>query len=178
MAQAKELMAKVTNPKKDITLLLNDSPGHKEMAVAIQASWRELGLNVKIKQQEWAQFLEFLGPPPDQSVDVYRLGWIGDYVDAINFLELWTCESGNNSTNYCNKEYDALVEKARKTEDNDARYELYAQAEDILFGENGDVPVMPIYFYTYTNLERESVKETFNLNLLDQVDLTQVVVTG
>jgi hypothetical protein len=47
----------------------------------------------------------------------------------------------------------------------------------MLFGENGDMPVIPIYFYTYTNLEKESVKDSFNLNLLDQVDLTKVVVT-
>ena len=39
------------------------------------------------------------------------------------------------------------------------------------------MPVLPIYFYTYTTLEKESVKDTFNLNLLDQVDLTKVVVT-
>jgi oligopeptide transport system substrate-binding protein len=176
LAQAKELMAKVQNPKKDITLLLNDSPGHREIAVAIQSMWKELGLNVTIKQQEWAQFLEFLGPPPDNSVDVYRLGWIGDYVDAMNFLELWTCDSGNNNTNWCNPEYDKLVDKARQTPDNDARYGIYHQLEQILGGENGEMPNLPIYWYTYVQLEKPSVQETYNLNLLDQVDLTQVVV--
>jgi len=174
--QAKQLMSEVGSPKKDITLLLNDSPGHREIAVAIQAAWKELGLNVTIKQQEWAQFLEFIGPPPDKSVDAFRLGWIGDYVDAINFLELWTCESGNNSTNYCNKEYDALIEKGRATADDAERYEIYAQAEEVLFGEGGDVPVLPIYWYTYVDLVRESVKESYERNLLDQVDLTQVKV--
>ena len=39
------------------------------------------------------------------------------------------------------------------------------------------MPVMPIYCYTYTNLERENVKATFNVNLLNQTDLTKVVVT-
>ena len=177
MDQAKQLMEEVANPKTDITLYINDSPGHREIAVAIQAAWQELGIKSTIKQQEFQQYLEFLGPPPNNDVDVYRLGWIGDFVDAINFLELWTCESGNNSTNYCNKEYDALIEKARNTIDNDERYEIYGQAEDILFGEDGDVPVLPIYFYTYNTLEKESVKETFEINLLDQIDLTKVVVT-
>ena len=104
-------MDQAQTPKKDITLLLNDSPGHREIAVAVQSYWKELGINTTIKQQEWAQFLEFIGPPPDKSVDVYRYGWIGDFVDAINFLELWTCDSGNNSTNYCDPEYDKLVER-------------------------------------------------------------------
>ena len=177
MEQAKTLMDEVANPKKAITLYINDSPGHRDIAVAIQASWKELGITTTIKQQEFAQFLEFLGPPPNQSVDVYRLGWIGDFVDAINFLDLWTCESGNNNTNYCNKDYDAKIEEARKTADADARYELYGEAEDILFGENGDVPIIPIYFYTFPGLEKLSVKDTFEFNLLNQVDLTKVVVT-
>ena len=175
--QAKELMSQVSNPKKDITLLLNDSPGHREIAVAIQAAWKELGLNVSIKQQEWAQFLEFIGPPPDNSIDVFRLGWIGDYVDAINFLELWTCESGNNSTNYCDPEYDKLVEEARATPDNEARYEIYAQLEQKLNGEDGAMPVLPIYWYTQIQQERPTVQDTFNMNLLTQFDLTQVKVT-
>jgi oligopeptide transport system substrate-binding protein len=176
MEQAKELMDKVANPVTDITLYINDSPGHREIAVAIQAAWKELGIESTIKQQEFQQYLEFLGPPPNEDVDVYRLGWIGDFVDAINFLDLWTCESGNNSTNYCNKEYDALIEKARQTEDNEARYELYAQAEEILGGEDGDMPILPIYYYTYTAQENESVKDSFEFNLLNQVDLTKVVV--
>lgn len=177
MERAKELMGQVASPKTNINLYINDSPGHREIAVAIQAAWKELGITSTIKQQEFQQYLEFLGPPPNKDVDIYRLGWIGDFVDAINFLELWTCESGNNSTNFCNKEYDAKIEEARTTEDNDARYELYAEAEDILFGEEGEMPVLPIYFYTYPALERESVKETYETNLLDQVDLTKVVVT-
>jgi oligopeptide transport system substrate-binding protein len=176
LAKAKELMAKVQNPKKDITLILNDSPGHREIAVAIQAAWKELGITTKIKTQEWAQFLEFLGPPPDKSVDVYRLGWIGDYVDAINFLELWTCKSGNNNSNFCSPQYDQLVAKARQTQDNGKRYGLYKQLEDMLVSQNGDMPIMPIYWYTYIQQERPSVQDSWNLNLLDQTDLTKVQV--
>ncbi len=174
--KAKELMAKVKNPKTNISLLLNDSPGHREIAVAIQAAWKELGITTKIKQQEWAQFLEVLGPPPDKSVDTYRLGWIGDYVDAINFLELWTCDSGNNNSNFCDPEYDKLVAKARQTEDNAARYQIYKQLEDILVGADGALPIIPIYWYTYVQQERPSVQDTWNLNLLDQTDLTKVQV--
>lgn len=176
LEQAKELMEQVENPKTTINLLLNDSPGHREIAVAVQAAWKELGLEVDIRQQEWAQFLEFIGPPPDNSIDAFRLGWIGDYVDAMNFLELWTTDSGNNSTNFANEEFDGIIDEARQTPDNDARYELYAQAEEILGGEDGQMPIMPIYWYTYTQLERPSVQDTYNLDLLTQVDLTKVVV--
>ena len=177
MEQAKQLMSEVANPKTKITLYLNDTPPNPDIAVAVQAAFKEIGIDSTIKSQEFAQYLEFLGPPPNKDVDVYRLGWVGDFVDAINFLDLWTCDSGNNNTNYCNKDYDATIKKAKSTIDNDARYKVYGEAEDILFGDNGDVPVMPIYFYTYPNLERENIKATFDVNLLNQTDLTSVVVT-
>jgi oligopeptide transport system substrate-binding protein len=173
--RAKELMEQVENPVTDVTLVVNDAPGHREIAVAVQDQWSELGIDVEIQQQEWAQFLESLGPPPAKSTDVYRNGWVGDFVDALNFLELWTCDSGNNNTNYCNKEYDALLAKAQSTSDNAERYELYAQMEEILFGPEGDMPILPIYFYTNVSLQRDSIKETFSQNLLDQIDLTKVV---
>jgi oligopeptide transport system substrate-binding protein len=127
---------------------------------------------------EWAQFLEFLGPPPNKAVDTYRLGWIGDYVDDINFLELWTCKSGNNNTNYCNPKYDALIAKARQTADNAERYKIYGQAEQMLTGPNGDFPIIPIYWYTYVTQEAPSVKDSFNINLLDQFDLSKVRVVS
>jgi len=176
LEQAKALLAKAKNAKKKLTLYFNNDPAHKSIATAIQSQWAKLGLDVTLKVQEWKQYLQFLGPPPHQDVDVYRLGWIGDYVDAMNFLELWTCESGNNNTDYCDPAYDRLAAKARNTPDDQQRYEIYAQLEKMLFGPDGAMPIIPIYWYTYTALERESVKDTFALNLLDQVDLTTVKV--
>ena len=178
LTKAKEMLAKTPNAKKHINLFVNDAPGHKEIAIAVQAAWKKLGIDVTLKTMEWAQFLEFLGPPPNKSVDAYRLGWIGDYVDDINFLELWTCDSGNNNTNYCNPKYDALIAKARATKDNAERQKVYGQAEDMLTGPNGDFPIIPIYWYTYVTQEAPSVQDSFNINLLDQFDLSKVKVVN
>jgi len=176
--KAKDELSQAANPKKDITLFFNDAPGHKEIATAVQAQWKELGITTTLKQQEWAQYLEFLGPPPNNAVDVYRLGWIYDFPDAINGLELWTCDSGNNNTNFCDKTYDDTVAKAKATVDDSARYDIYGQLEDQLFGQDGALPITPIYWYTFPNLEKQSVKDTFFISPLDQIDLTKVVVKG
>jgi hypothetical protein len=48
--------------------------------------------------------------------------------------------------------------------------------EEMLFGPEGDMPILPIYWYTFTYLEKESVKDTFEVNLLSQIDLTKVKV--
>jgi oligopeptide transport system substrate-binding protein len=176
LEQAKDEFSQAANPKKDINLFFNNAPGHKEIATAVQAQWTQLGINSTLKQQEWAQYLEFLGPPPNNAVDVYRLGWIYDFPDAINGLELWTCDSGNNNTNFCDKDFDALVAQAKETPDDTARFAIYKQLEDKLFGQDGALPIMPIYWYTYPNLEKLSVKDTFFISSLDQIDFTKVVV--
>ena len=176
LTQAKDELSQAANPKKDINLFFNNAPGHKEIATAVQAQWTQLGINSTLKQQEWAQYLEFLGPPPNNAVDVYRLGWIYDFPDAINGLELWTCDSGNNNTNYCDKDFDALVAQAKETPDDTARFAIYKQLEDKLFGQDGALPIMPIYWYTYPNLEKLSVKDTFFISSLDQIDFTKVEV--
>jgi len=178
LTQAKDQLSQAQNPKTSINLFFNDAPGHKEIATAVQAQWSELGIKSTLKQQEWAQYLEFLGPPPNSAVDVYRLGWIYDFPDAINGLELWTCDSGNNNTNYCDKDFDALVAKAKQTPDDQARYQIYAQLEQMLFGPDGAMPIIPIYWYTYPNLEKLSIKDTFFISPLDQIDFTKVVVQG
>jgi oligopeptide transport system substrate-binding protein len=178
MAGAQAALDAEPNPKMKVNLFYNNSPGHQEIAVAVQSMWTELGIDTTVKQQEWAQYLEFLGPPPNKAVDAYRLGWIYDFPDAINGLELFTCDSGNNNTNWCNEEYDGLVEQARQTPEEEARYDLYRQMEGIMFDEDGELPITPIMWYTYPNLENDAVRDTFFISPLDQIDFTKVVVQG
>jgi len=173
MTLAKQYMDKVANPQKNINLIFNNAPGHKEIATAIQAQWKQLGLNVTLKQQDWPQFLKFLGPPPDPSVSVYRNGWIADFPDDINFLSVFECGSGNNNTNWCNKKYDDLLKQATATADQTKRYQLYQQAEAMLTGKNGDMPIAPIYWYTFAYQVADNVSG-WNTNPMDTIDLTKV----
>jgi oligopeptide transport system substrate-binding protein len=175
-SKAQSFMGKVANPVKDVKLYINNSPGHIKIATAIQAFWNSIGLKTSIKTMEWKQYLQFLGPPPNSDVDVYRLGWIYDFPDAYNGLILWTCDSGNNNTNWCNKKYDALIDKATKTPDFDKRVLLYQKAENILTGPNGDLPIMPIYWYTFSDVYHSNVHGFFT-SPTSQWDLTKVSVS-
>jgi oligopeptide transport system substrate-binding protein len=166
-------MARVRNPKTNITLYFNTSATHAAIATAVQAFWKELGITTTLKNMEFQQYLDFLGPPPNSDVDVYRLGWIYDYPDAYNGFELWTCDSGNNNTNWCNRNYDAIVRRAARTPNDDARFKLYQQAETILTGDRGDLPIMPIYWYVFHSLVKPNV-QGYEITLTDAVDYTKV----
>ena len=137
-------------------------------------SGRSSGSRRRSSSRSAQQYLEFLGPPPNSDVDVYRLGWIGDFVDAINFLDLWTCESGNNNTNWCNKDFDAVIAKAKSTADNARPLRaLRRRRRTILGGATATCRSSRSTGTSYPNLEKLSVKDTFNINLLNQTDLTQ-----
>jgi oligopeptide transport system substrate-binding protein len=173
LERANQYMAQAKNPKKSLTLYANQDALAKNVAVAVQAMWKELGVKTTIKTLEWAQYLELIGPPPNHVVDAYFIGWIGDYVDAINFLQLAECGSGFNSADFCDPEFDKVLDEARGTADNDARYQLYGDAETRITGEQGGMPFIPLYWITYSILSKEKVKD-WKPNLLDQFDWTKV----
>jgi len=89
---------------------------------------------------------------------VARDGWVGDYNDPMTFLDLFTSYSGNNNTNWSNKQYDSLIEKAKKEVDTKKRMQYMIQAEKILMQ---DYAIIPIYFYTKVYLLKDYVKNYY-----------------
>ena len=164
LAAAKALMAKVGHPVRKLDFYYPNGPGQKELSVALQAMWQQLGISVALHQQEFKQFLQFLGPPPNEDVDAYLLGWIYDFPDAMNGLDLWTCASGNNNTNRCNKHFDSLVARARTVQDADLRYRLYGSIEQAMFGPSGDMPLIPLYWGANFSLVDDRIRDTFRID--------------
>ena len=112
--EARRYLDRASSPKRTLNLIYctSDPSGGAQIAVAVQAMWAQLGLRIKVRGLELQQFLALGGPPIDASVDVVVIGWIGDFVDDFNFLELFTCTSGNNLSGYCDADYDRLIERA------------------------------------------------------------------
>lgn len=172
-ARAREFMSRVRNPKRNIRLFMNNVSSHVKIATAVQAMWKELNLDVTLRVMEWAQYLQFLGPPPNSEVDVYRLGWIYDFPDAYNGFVLWLGDSGNNNTNWKNNRYDSLVKKAERTPNTAKRHAIYRQLEDIITGPSGQLPIMPIYWYNFTALVKNHVRG-YKILPTHQIDFTTV----
>lgn len=71
-----------------------NTPGqHVDIAEALQQDFAAVGINMTIKEQEWNVFLN---ERKAGNFDVCRNGWIMDYSDPFNMLEMWTTDSGNN----------------------------------------------------------------------------------
>ena len=79
------------------TYLTNDSEGNVKIAEALQQDWGQIGIEVSIEQEEWNVFLD---DRKNGNFDVAREGWLMDYNDPINMLEMWTTDSGNNDCQF------------------------------------------------------------------------------
>lgn len=166
IAQAKKLLADAgygpDNPLK-VELLYNTSENHKRIAVAVQAMWKQaLGVDVTLHNEEWKVYLDTRDQKNHQ---IARAGWIGDYPDPINFLDMFLSTAGpRNDAGYNNPEYDRLLaEAAAPTTDPAKRMELLAQAERIFLD---DYAIIPVYHYVTKHMVSKKVAG-FEFNILD-----------
>jgi peptide/nickel transport system substrate-binding protein/oligopeptide transport system substrate-binding protein len=80
-----------------LTYLTNNAESNVRIGEALQADWGQIGINVTIDQEEWNVFLN---NRKSGNYDIARNGWIMDFNDPINMLEMWTTDSGNNDCQF------------------------------------------------------------------------------
>jgi ABC-type transport system substrate-binding protein len=141
---AAQLLEEAGGPEVlDDVILLSSGTGASpaDALEAIVAMWEEnLGVTVTIEQEDFGLFLRDLD---EGNFQMFSLGWIADYPDPQNFLDIkFHSQSANNETLYSNAEVDDLLEQARAELDADTRFDLYQQAEQIIVDES---PWAPLY---------------------------------
>jgi ABC-type transport system substrate-binding protein len=98
-----------------------------------------LGVEIQVEVVQWGEYLRGLDA---QAYQMFSLGWIGDYPDPQNFLDLlFHTDSAYNHGAYSNPALDELVEAARTEQDPEARMALYQEAEALLVEEAAWVPI-------------------------------------
>lgn len=80
-----------------LTYLTNDGTGNVAIAEIIQQDFAEIGINLNISTSKWEAFLD---QRSNGEFDLAREGWIADYDDPINMLEMWTTDSENNDCQF------------------------------------------------------------------------------
>ena len=112
-----------------------------DMEVVLAMWEKNLGITTEFQQTEFATFLKDLNKRRFQMFDI---GWIADYPDPENFLDiLFYSDSSNNHTNYNNPEVDALLEKARVETDETLRFSIYNEVEQTILD---DAPWIPLWY--------------------------------
>lgn len=137
-----------------ITLSYNTDEGHANIAQAVQDMWKKnLGIEVTLENSEWKVYLDKLG---NGDFQIGRMGWIADFNDAINFLEIFETKGGNNYTNWEKEEFADLLRQSRTETDPDRRQEILREAEKMYMD---DMPIAPVYFYTNKYVHKDYVHD-------------------
>ncbi len=140
--EAKKLLADAGYPDGEglpaITYSTNDAGYHKVVAEYLQQAWGELGIDVSVDVVEWASFTPMRR---NGDYEASRNGWVGDYSDPSNMLDLLYSTNGNNDGKFNNADYDAAMDVSRTTLDAAERSAALHEAEDILMDQAACIPV-------------------------------------
>ena len=157
-----------------VSLLYNKSELNEQIAVEIQAQWkRVLGVEVELRNQEWATYLRSLD---ELDFDIARSSWVGDYDDPNTFLDCFVTGRGNNRTGWSDPTYDSLLNQALAEPNPTKRLQLLASAETILVSQA--LPIIPLYHFVGCLMFDPNQWEGLYPNLLDEHPFSEIGPKG
>jgi len=133
-------------------LRYNTNDNHKRIAVAIAAMWKPLGVDIELYNTETKVHYDEM---QRGQVEIGRAGWLADYNDPINFLNLLSTGVEMNYGRWSNPDYDALIKQGNEEIDLKKRAEIYKKAEQLALDDSAAIP---IYYYVSQNIVAPKVQ--------------------
>ena len=159
LEEAKKALAEAGYPEgkgfPTITYSTNDTGYHKALAEYLQQVYKDLGITMNIDIVDWSSFT------PKRRAGEYEMarnGWVMDYNDASNMIELFTSTNGNNDGKYNNPAFDKAMNDS-KVADKTAHFAALHEAEKIVSEDYGFIPVA---YYNDFWLQSTSLKGTWH----------------
>jgi ABC-type transport system substrate-binding protein len=131
----------------EITLDTTSSTTARQKAEFFQQQMEKIGIKIKIVTNLSP---ELQGKIKKREVQMFDYGWIGDYPDTENFLQIFygpNSAPGANSSNYNNPAFNKDFEVAVKMQNSPARTKLYEKLNQFLANET--VAIFTVHTQSY-----------------------------
>ncbi|MBE0702952.1 MAG: ABC transporter substrate-binding protein [Afipia sp.] len=133
--KAKELLAGAGIQPGSVSLeviAINERPHFRDVAAILQQQLQEIGIDVKIRTSDWAALeSEVLAGRYDMML--MSRGYVFEFADPLGHFRFdFTCDGSFNVAQYCDPNFDKLVEQAAATADTEQRIELYRDLSEEL----------------------------------------------
>ncbi|MCQ2009961.1 ABC transporter substrate-binding protein [Sporolactobacillus sp. STSJ-5] len=140
VSKAKHLLADAGYPKGfSVTLKVGQTQDQIDAAQVVKAQLKDVGIKVKIQQQEDSVFFNALGK---KQFEMTIVGWVG-FVDPDEFFyNIFHTGGAYNQQGYSNKKVDQLLDEGRVTMDQTKRKQIYEQAQKLIVE---DAPMVFLY---------------------------------
>lgn len=122
-----------------LTIAVPDNNEDRRIAGLMADAWEGI-LNIEVTQEFISGYEYFNYVETARDYTVGRISWIGDYLDPLAFLQLWSGDSNLNHARYRGTEYDALLEQAAEKEGAE-RLQLLQKAENIILDSGLILPI-------------------------------------
>lgn len=156
-----ELGISLDDLQNEISYLTGDSDTSLKYAEVYQQMWEEnAGITTGIEQATWKVRLDRMD---SGDFVLTGLGWVGDYNDAMTFMDLFLSDNPQNRSRWGNEEYDSYIKQAQVTYDQKERVDSMVAAEKILMDE---MPIAPASYGTDIYVQKPYVKNIVRLPLL------------
>ena len=159
LEEAKKALAEAGYPEgkglPTITYSTNDAGYHTPLAEYLQEAYKKIGVTLKIEKVEWSTFT---AQRRAGEYEMARNGWVMDYNDASNMIELFSSTNGNNDGKYNSKEFDAALAKS-KVADVKEHFAALHEAEKIMMN---DYACIPVAYYNDFWLQSPTLKGTWH----------------
>jgi peptide/nickel transport system substrate-binding protein len=125
--------------KLEILFLSNTANDFKNIAELMQATYREVGIDMKIEFESQPSVFSTYQKGPQNFADFFF--WSPDPDQLSATYHSRNIESGFNWSHFNNPDFDALVDQAAREGDETKRYDLYRQAQVILWDQAASIPI-------------------------------------
>ncbi len=136
-------------------ITLSTTTNYKDLIEFIQGELNDVGIKSKIEVNQSASLRELIAK---RQTSFFRASWIADYGDGENYLSMFYSKNlvpiGPNYTSFFNKRFDQLFESLNYVKNDEARYRLYRNMDQLVMDQ---APVVVLFYDESVNLYQNNI---------------------